>query len=79
MNVLKAVYLQLIDILAISGLVVPQFLNWSFDAYGQRGTLLLVSGICIHNIFGIILMQPIAWHLKQVEVPETEKGMKNIY
>ncbi|XP_061385929.1 monocarboxylate transporter 2-like isoform X2 [Danaus plexippus] len=60
-------------IIAISGLVVPQFLNWSFDAYGQRGTLLLVSGICIHNIFGIILMQPIAWHLKQVEVPETEK------
>ncbi|CAG9581691.1 unnamed protein product [Danaus chrysippus] len=62
-------------IIAVSGLVVPQFLKWSLDAYGLRGTLLLISGICIHNIFGMILMQPVAWHLKQVEVPETEKDI----
>lgn len=60
-------------------MVAPLFVRWSLKEYGFRGTLTLIAGITLNNIFAVLLMQPVRWHMKRVEVLVT-KGMwkKNI-
>lgn len=47
---------------------VPLFVRWSLEEYGFRGTLMLIAGITLNNIFAVLLMQPVEWHMKRVEV-----------
>lgn len=54
-------------------MISPQFVKWSIQNYGSKGTLLLVSAISLHNICAMALMQPVAWHMKKVEVLSTEE------
>ncbi|XP_034839135.1 monocarboxylate transporter 13-like [Maniola hyperantus] len=64
-------------IAAVFNLLSPQFVKWSIEKYGSQGTLLLVSAISMHNIFGMTLMQPVAWHMTKVEVhKDKEMEMK---
>ncbi|KAJ8736104.1 hypothetical protein PYW08_006760 [Mythimna loreyi] len=55
----------------INAMVAPIFVKWSIEQYGSRGTLLLIGGLSLHNFVAVLLMQPVRWHMKKVEVPES--------
>ncbi|KAG6460009.1 hypothetical protein O3G_MSEX011722 [Manduca sexta] len=55
-------------ITAICAMIAPMFVKWSLDTYGYRGTLLFIAGLSIHNIIAAVLMQPVEWHMKRVEI-----------
>ncbi|XP_039752724.1 monocarboxylate transporter 3-like isoform X1 [Pararge aegeria] len=55
---------------AAFGFLTPQMVKWAIERYGFRGCVMLITGISMHNLFAIILMQPVSWHMKKVEVFE---------
>ncbi|XP_050348887.1 monocarboxylate transporter 6-like [Nymphalis io] len=55
-------------------LVSPQFVKWTLETFGFRGTLLIISAVSLQNIVGMALMQPVEWHMKKVEVPEDKEN-----
>ncbi|CAH2102202.1 unnamed protein product [Euphydryas editha] len=62
----------------IFGLFSPQFVKWSLETYGLRGTMLLISGFSLQNILGMMLMQPVEWHMKMVKVPMDKEDEKKL-
>nr|XP_049692529.1 monocarboxylate transporter 6 [Helicoverpa armigera] len=54
----------------VNAMVAPMFVRWSMEQYGSKGTLLLIAGLSLHNFVAVLLMQPVRWHMKKVEVPE---------
>ncbi|CAH0727536.1 unnamed protein product, partial [Brenthis ino] len=63
-------------IVGVVTLFVPQFIKWALDTYGLRGTLLLIAGVSMQNIIGMVLLQPVEWHMKRIQVPENEDNEK---
>lgn len=57
--------------------VCPMIIHYSMENYGFRGMLLIVSGIHAHFIAGMLLMQPVEKHYKEILVPidESEESM----
>ncbi|KAJ8735791.1 hypothetical protein PYW07_007411 [Mythimna separata] len=55
----------------INAMVAPIFVKWSLEQYGSKGTLLLIGGLSLHNFVAVLLMQPVQWHMRKVEVPES--------
>ncbi|XP_052738982.1 monocarboxylate transporter 13 [Bicyclus anynana] len=60
---------------AAFGFVTPGLVKWAIEVYGFRGCILLITGVCMHTIFAMMLMQPVEWHMKKVEVFEYPEGM----
>uniref|UniRef100_A0A2A4K764 Major facilitator superfamily (MFS) profile domain-containing protein n=1 Tax=Heliothis virescens TaxID=7102 RepID=A0A2A4K764_HELVI len=54
----------------VNAMVAPMVVRWSIEQYGSRGTILLVAGLSLHNFIAVLLMQPVRWHMKRLEVPE---------
>ncbi|KAJ8736106.1 hypothetical protein PYW08_006762 [Mythimna loreyi] len=55
----------------VTAMVAPIFVKWSIEKYGSRGTLLLIGGLSLHNFVAALLMQPVRWHMRKVEIPES--------
>nr|XP_034839206.1 monocarboxylate transporter 1-like [Maniola hyperantus] len=61
-------------VVAACAFVTPQFVKWTTEMYGNRGTFLLISAISMHSFFAMAVMQPVSWHMKRVEVPEDKEN-----
>ncbi|KAJ8735789.1 hypothetical protein PYW07_007409 [Mythimna separata] len=55
----------------VIAMVAPIFVKWSIEQYGSKGTLLLIGGLTLHNFVAVLLMQPVQWHMRKVEVLES--------
>ncbi|XP_026739066.1 monocarboxylate transporter 6-like isoform X2 [Trichoplusia ni] len=54
--------------IAAINMLGPPLLKWSLNEFGFRGTVLLMSGLSLHNFISVALMQPVDWHMKRVEL-----------
>lgn len=54
----------------ISALLAPQLVKLTLEEYGYKGTLIIVCGFMLQTFIAVALMQPAAWHMTKVEVPE---------
>ncbi|CAG4954274.1 unnamed protein product [Colias eurytheme] len=61
-------------IVALATFITPILVKWVLDRYGSLWSLLLLSAVSLHNFVAVILMQPVAWHLKRVQVPENKEN-----
>lgn len=58
------------------GLVVfPQLIVRLIKYYGFRGCMMIMAGINAHTILGMMVMQPVEWHMKKVAVVEDQEMM----
>ncbi|XP_052738962.1 monocarboxylate transporter 2-like [Bicyclus anynana] len=64
---------------AAFGLVTPRLVKWAIEVYGFRGCVMLITGVSMHNMFAMMLMQPVEWHMKKVEIlDDNEKETKSL-
>lgn len=50
----------------------PMFIQFLMEKYGFRGMLAIVAAVTAHGILGMLVMQPIQWHYKRIQVPLDE-------
>lgn len=50
----------------------PLMVQFFMDKYGFRGTLAIIAAINAHTIIGLLVMQPVEWHLKEIKIPVEE-------
>ncbi|CAH2050759.1 unnamed protein product, partial [Iphiclides podalirius] len=62
------------SVAASVALFSPQLVNIIIENYGFRGTLFFLAAINMHTFVSVILMQPVDWHLKRVEVQNLEEN-----
>ncbi|KAJ8735788.1 hypothetical protein PYW07_007408 [Mythimna separata] len=58
-------------IVAVILMIAPLFVKWSLVTYGYRDTILIMSGLTMHNFIAVALMQPVNKHMKRIEVPDS--------
>lgn len=66
--------------LAFTGIVsalMPYIIMTLMNSYGVQGTLLILGGVCLHSIPAALLLQPIKWHMKEVDVKEMKEAGKD--
>uniref|UniRef100_A0A2A4K5J0 Major facilitator superfamily (MFS) profile domain-containing protein n=1 Tax=Heliothis virescens TaxID=7102 RepID=A0A2A4K5J0_HELVI len=56
------------SVVAIASIMAPLLVKWSLDRYGFRDTMILLSGLTLHNFIAVTLMHPAKWHMKKVEI-----------
>ncbi|KAL5278633.1 hypothetical protein ACFFRR_003331 [Megaselia abdita] len=59
-------------LIGIGGMIYPILIQKLFDWYGFRGALLVLAAVNSHAIFGMLVMHPVEWHLRKVEIVDTE-------
>ncbi|CAK1544648.1 unnamed protein product [Leptosia nina] len=47
--------------------LMPHVVRYLLDKYGFNGACLLLSAMSLHGICGTLLIQPVEWHMKEVE------------
>lgn len=50
----------------------PLMVQFLMDKYGFRGTMAIIAAMNSHAIFGMLIMQPVEWHYKVIQVPVEE-------
>lgn len=50
----------------------PLMVQFLMERYGFRGTMAIIAAINSHAIFGMLVMQPVEWHYKIIEIPVEE-------
>ncbi|XP_034834566.1 monocarboxylate transporter 5-like [Maniola hyperantus] len=48
--------------------LMPHVVQYLLDEFGFRGACLLLAALSLHGICGTLLIQPVEWHMKQIEV-----------
>ncbi|XP_048481125.1 uncharacterized protein LOC125489375 [Plutella xylostella] len=54
-------------------IIWPQLITLLFNAYGENGTLLILSGFALHSIACALLLQPVEWHAKNEEIKNQDE------
>lgn len=59
-------------LIGLGSMIYPIAMQKLMDWYGFRGCLLILTGINAHAVLGMLLMQPVEWHMKRVPLDEEE-------
>lgn len=59
-------------LIGFGGMLYPILIRNLMDWYGFRGALLVLAAFNSHAIFGMLVMQPVEWHLRKVAIVDTE-------
>lgn len=60
------------SLIGVGGMIYPILIRKLMDWYGFRGALLVLAAVNSHAIFGMLVMHPVEWHLRKVEIVDTE-------
>ncbi|KAJ2947794.1 hypothetical protein O0L34_g9577 [Tuta absoluta] len=55
---------------AVGQTIMPHIIRYLLDRYGFRGACTILGGLSLNGIAGVLLLQPVEWHMKKVEVEE---------
>lgn len=53
---------------ALGMLIMPQLVRILLEEYDFRGAVLILAGVSLNALVGAILLQPVKWHMKEVNV-----------
>ncbi|XP_062140244.1 monocarboxylate transporter 7 [Drosophila sulfurigaster albostrigata] len=59
-------------LIGLGAMAYPIAMQKLLEWYGFRGCLLVLTGINAHAVLGMLLMQPVEWHMKRVPLDEEE-------
>ena len=60
------------SLIGIGTMLYPVMVQMLMDRFGFRGCLAILAAVSSHSIFGMLIMHPVEWHMKIVELNETE-------
>ncbi|XP_037931982.1 monocarboxylate transporter 9-like [Teleopsis dalmanni] len=60
------------SLIGVGTMVYPVLMQKLMESYGFRGCLLILSAINAHAILGMVLMQPVEWHMRRIQVVDQE-------
>ncbi|KAH8398043.1 hypothetical protein KR222_011561, partial [Zaprionus bogoriensis] len=60
-------------LIGVGSMLYPIGMQKLLEWYGFRGCLLIVAGINAHAVLGMLLMQPVEWHMRRVPIVEQEE------
>lgn len=63
-------------LIGLGSVIFPILIQKLMKHYGFRGCLTILAGINAHTILGMLVMQPVEWHMKRVPVREEEVEME---
>ncbi|XP_034474080.1 uncharacterized protein LOC117781430 [Drosophila innubila] len=64
-------------LIGLGSMVYPIAMQKLMEWYGFRGCLLILTGINAHAVLGMLLMQPVEWHMKKVPLDEEEVQLQS--
>ncbi|XP_055370805.1 monocarboxylate transporter 7 [Condylostylus longicornis] len=59
-------------LIGIGTMVYPMAMRFLLDSFGFRGCLAILAAFNGHAIFGMMVMHPVDWHIKRIEIDECE-------
>lgn len=60
------------SLIGIGSMFYPVLMQKLLEAYGFRGCLMVLAAINAHAILGMLLMQPVEWHMREVPIEDEE-------
>lgn len=66
-------------IVGIGTMIYPIFVQYLMEQYSFPGAMAVIAAINAHGIFGMLVMHPIEWHYKVVEIPVEEENPCNFF
>ncbi|XP_047985636.1 monocarboxylate transporter 13-like [Leguminivora glycinivorella] len=57
---------------ATSAMAAPMIVSWTMSDYGYHCTLIVISSVGMQSFVAAMLLQPVEWHMKKVEITESE-------
>ncbi|UYV80137.1 hypothetical protein LAZ67_18001806 [Cordylochernes scorpioides] len=57
---------------SVGGIVIPLVADALMDEYGLRGAMLIMGGILLNGCVGIMLWQPVEWHVDPTASSDTD-------
>lgn len=64
------------SLIGVGSMFYPVLMQKLLEAYGFRGCLMVLAAINSHALLGMLLMQPVEWHMHKVLI-EDEGGQEN--
>lgn len=61
------------SLIGVGTMVYPVLMQRFLDWYGFRGCLTVLAAINSHAVLGMLLMQPVEWHMRRVPIEPDEK------
>lgn len=65
-------------LIGIGSMIYPIGMQKLMEWYGFRGCLLILTGINLHAVLGMLLMQPVEWHMKRVPLEEENEETQQL-
>lgn len=59
---------------AAAAIISPTLVDWTTSKFELQGTLIMILGVGSMTFVGSSLFQPVAWHMKKVEIVEETPG-----
>lgn len=56
-------------LIGLGTMIYPILVQFLMDKYGFRGSMAVLAALNGHAIFGMLVMHPVKWHQKRVQVP----------
>ncbi|XP_063395615.1 monocarboxylate transporter 13-like [Cydia fagiglandana] len=60
------------SVAAAAGMVAPMIVSWTMAEYGYQCTLIVISAVGMQGYVAATLLQPVAWHMKTVQITDSE-------
>ncbi|XP_037813118.1 monocarboxylate transporter 7 [Lucilia sericata] len=60
------------SLIGVGSMFYPVLMQKLLEAYGFRGCLMVLAAINSHAVLGMLLMQPVEWHMRKVQVEDEE-------
>ncbi|KAM7350408.1 monocarboxylate transporter 9 [Cochliomyia hominivorax] len=60
------------SLIGVGSMFYPVLMQKLLEAYGFRGCLMVLAAINGHAVLGMLLMQPVEWHMRKVPIEDEE-------
>jgi Na+/melibiose symporter-like transporter len=60
-------------LIGVGSVIFPIAIQKLMEIYGFRGCMLIMAAINAHTVLGMLVMHPVEWHMKRVEVAEAHE------
>lgn len=65
------------SLIGLGSMFYPVLMQKLLEAYGFRGCLAVLAAINSHAVLGMLLMQPVEWHMQQIPIEDEEDQIDN--
>jgi MCP family monocarboxylic acid transporter-like MFS transporter 9 len=62
--------IQCQTLIGIGAVIFPLAFQQLMEIYGFRGCMAILAAVNSHTILGMLVMHPVEWHMKKVEIME---------